>query len=253
MMGRRKSKKRGFPVGVLVGFDEQIIHIWKLFSESVSKYKSLPLPRKWKNANDKDKYHFYQDLLDLLRPLIENGRKSILLVAPQGKNWSEGFLKHIEKHHRWLIGSRGNNQASFGQISGKARTIGEVRFLLEQEKTEEILKKVISQEAYFLIKELEKSINSNNPNIKVLYGLKEIEDAIYKGGKKDDSVAEEIDYLLLTDEYLEEHKQKNRIYRLKQIANNKGITTKVVPEESPAGERIDQFGGIICFKTVGYF
>jgi stalled ribosome rescue protein Dom34 len=253
VMGRTKRKKRGFPVGVLVGFDEQVIHIWKIFSESVKKYDQIPLERKWKNATEKDRYHFYEDLLNMLRDLIERGLKSILLVSPQGKNWSEGFRTHLEKHHRWLIGSRGNNQASFGQISGKARSYNEVRYLLEQETTKEIINKVTSQEAYFLIKELEKSINSNNPNIKVLYGLKEIEDVIYEGGKRDDSVSDELDYLLLTDEFLENHKQKNRVYRLKQIANNKGITTKIISEESPAGERIAQFGGIMSFKTVGYF
>ena len=121
--------------------------------------------------------------------------------------------------------------------------------MLENEEIKEVIKRITSQESYLLIKKLEKSINKNNPNNKIFYGLKEIEDLIYEGGKYDDSVSDKVDYLLLTDEFLEDHKQKNRIYRLKQIAKNKGIKTKVILEESPAGNRISQFGGIICFKT----
>jgi stalled ribosome rescue protein Dom34 len=251
-MGRKKRKKRGFPVGILVDFDEQIIHIWKIFSESVKIYRTMPLKRKWKNASEKDYYHYFEDLLDLLRPPIENGLRSILLVSPRDKDWSEAFLSHITKHHRWLINSRGPNQAFFGNISGSAHKLSSIAYLLEKEDTKKVLKDLISQEGYFLIKKLEKTINIENPNYTVLYGLKEIEERIYEGGKKDDSVSEEIDYLLLTDQFLENHPQKNRIYRLKQIAKNKGINTKVIPEESTAGDRISQFGGILCFKAIKY-
>ncbi|TFF94492.1 MAG: hypothetical protein EU543_01110 [Promethearchaeota archaeon] len=252
IMVRKKRKKRGFPVGVLVGFDEQVIRIWKIFSESVRKFDRLHLERKWKNTNDKDLYHYFQDLLDLLRPLIDIGLRSILLVAPQGKEWPKAFLSHIEKHHRWLIVPKGNNQACFGQIVGNARNTIEVKYLLEKKKTKEVIKNLTSQEAYFIIKKLEKSINIKNTKTTIIYGLKEIEDFIYRGGKKDDSVVQNVDYLLLTDEFLENHKQKNRIYRLKQIAKNKGLITKVIREESPAGDRISQFGGILCFKTCNY-
>ncbi|TFG01874.1 MAG: hypothetical protein EU539_13605, partial [Promethearchaeota archaeon] len=188
-MARKKRKKRGFPVGVLVSFDEQVIHIWKLFSESVRKFDRLPLKRKWKNTTDKDLYHYFQDLLELLRPLIDIGLRSILLVSPKGKEWPKAFLSHIEKHHRWLIGSKGNNQVFFGQITGNARNNMEVKYLLENKETNEVIKNITSQEAYFIIKKLEKCINIQNPKTTIIYGLREIEDLIYKGGKKDDSVA----------------------------------------------------------------
>jgi stalled ribosome rescue protein Dom34 len=254
-MGKRKKKKgkRGFPVCILVGFEEQAIHLYTLFSESAKKYRSMNLPRKWKNASEKDRYHFYEELLDLVRPLMEQGLKSILLISPPGTEWANYFLVHIEKHYRWLRDPRGKPPAVFGQMDGHAYELKGVRYFMEQEEFQNVVARITSEEAYYLIKELEKSINSNNPNISVVYGLREAEDFIYKGGKKDDSAAEKSDYLLLTDEFLETHKQKNRIYRLKQIAENKGIITKVVCEETPAGERIKQFGGVICFKTTGYY
>jgi len=251
-MGRRKNKKRGFPVGVLVGFDEQVIHIWKLFSESIKKYDLISLKRKWKNSSENDLYHYFQNLLNSLRPLIDKGLKSILLVAPKGKEWPQAFLNHIKKHHRWLISSRGSNQACFRQIAGNATSHNQVKYLLEKKETKHIIKNLTSHEAYLLIKKLEKTLNLENPNTTIMYGLDEIEDLVYEGGKKDVSVAEDVDYLLLTDEFLENHAQKNRIYRLKQIAQNKGIITKIISEESAAGERLDQFGGIICFKTFNY-
>ena len=252
IMARRKRKKRGFPVGLLVGFDEQVIRIWKIFSESVRKFDRLSLERKWKNTTDKDLYHYFQDLLDLLRPLIDIGLRSILLVAPKGKEWSEAFVSHIKKHHRWLIVPKGNNQVFFGQIAGNARNTIQVKYLLEKKETKDVIKNITSQEAYFIIKKLEKCINIQNPKASLIYGLKEIEDLIYEGGKKDETISQNADYLLLTDEFLENHKQKNRIYRLKQIAKNKGLITKVIREESPAGDRISQFGGILCFKTCNY-
>lgn len=253
-MGRRRKKrtKRGFAVCILVVFDEQTLHLWKVFSETVRKYKSIQLPRKWKNASEKDKYHFFEMLLDQLRPLMEKGIKSILLVESQGTSRTTEFLTHIQKHHRWLTDSRGTTQASFGQITGTASELGGVNYLLEQETTREKIKRITSQEAYSLIKHLEKALHSKNPNIKVVYGVQEIEDLIYEGGKKDESVAKKVDYLLLTENFLETYDRKNRIYRLKQIAENKGIKTKILLEDTPAAERIDQFGGIICFKTAYY-
>lgn len=237
----------------MVGFDEQAIHLWRLFSESVRHYKTLRLPRKWKNASEKDKYHFCEDLLDLLRPLMDEGLRSVLLAAPRDQDWGDIFLAHVNQHHRWLVGSRGNNQASFGKVIGNANSLGGVRYLLEQERVQAELKRITSEEAYYLIKALEKAINIGAAGGAILYGLKEIEKAVYEGGKRDDSVAERVDYLLLTDEFLENHPNKGRVYRLKQIADNKGIITKVVVEESPAGARIEQFGGIICFKALGHY
>ncbi|MBD3214368.1 MAG: hypothetical protein GF311_17285 [Candidatus Lokiarchaeota archaeon] len=251
-MGRKKRKKRGFPVGVLVGFDHQTIHIWKIFSESVKKYKAIPLKRKWKNATEKDYYHYFEDLVNILRPIIDEGLCSILLLVPKSEKWAEAFLSHIEKHYHWLLNSRGNKRAFFSQIIGNAKTSNSIWYLLEKEKNKKHLENLIAQEGYFLIKQLEKTINMQNPSFQVFYGLEEVENRVYKGGKKDDSVSDDIDYLLLTDTFLENHPQKNRIYRLKQIAKNKGILTKVIPEECSAGERISQFGGLLCFKAVKY-
>ncbi|MGV9172535.1 MAG: hypothetical protein ACOC44_15330 [Promethearchaeia archaeon] len=247
-MVRKKRKKRGYSVAVLVGFDEQTIHFWQVYSQRIKLHKRMKLPRKWKNCDEKQEYRYHENIINVLRPLIYEGVKSILLVDLPKKNYSSHFLEHIKKHHRWLTRSKRKNQVSFGQIKGKASRAKEVRWLVEQEETSKVLRSITQKEGDLLIAQLEKTLNTEKYKQKVFYGLKELEDLIYSGGKKDTSVTEKVDYLVMTDTYLNKHKQKGRIYRLKQIAENKGIITKIIPEESPAGSRIQEFEGILAFQ-----
>ncbi len=243
-----KRKKLGYSIAILIGFDEQIIHFWKIFSQRFKHYRNLNLPRKWKNCDEKQEYHYHEDIIDILRPLLKEGVKSILLAQPRQKDYSQRFLDHIQKHHPWLIRPKKDNQVSFGQIIGKATNIKQVKWLMEQEETEKVMKSIRKQEGDLLVAQLQKALNNSGDQDNIFYGLSEIEDMIYEGGKKDLSVAEKIDYMIITDTYLENHKEKGRIYRLKQIAENKGIITKIFSEETPVGFKIQQFGGILCFK-----
>jgi len=56
-------------------------------------------------------------------------------------------------------------------------------------------------------------------------------------------------YLLLTDKYLAEAEDKNRIHRLLQISNNRKVKTRIVKAETAAGKRISQFGGVVFFAV----
>jgi stalled ribosome rescue protein Dom34 len=77
----------------------------------------------------------------------------------------------------------------------------------------------------------------------VLYSLEDTENAIFSPQTVGKPAPE---YLLLTNSYLQSSRQKNRVHRLMQIAQNKQIKTRVVTEDSAAGARINQLGGIIC-------
>jgi stalled ribosome rescue protein Dom34 len=55
---------------------------------------------------------------------------------------------------------------------------------------------------------------------------------------------------MLTDKYLLNSREKNRIHRLMQIATNRKVKTKIVDAESPAGLRLTQLGGIVCFAKL---
>ncbi len=54
------------------------------------------------------------------------------------------------------------------------------------------------------------------------------------------------EYLLVTDKYLSDNREKNRLHRLMQIAKNRKVKTRIVNVESPAGLRLTQLGGIVC-------
>ncbi|MBD3254894.1 MAG: hypothetical protein GF383_07360 [Candidatus Lokiarchaeota archaeon] len=247
-MARKKRKKRGFLIALMVGFDEKSIHLWKVYGYTVKRYKQIKLGKKWKYADSKQKYHYFEQLVDAIRPFRKKGLKSILLVCPPKLELTDLFLKHVNKHHRWLVSSRGNNQITFGGIDGYARDLEEAKYLVSKEEVSEKIFEITSEEANLIIKQLEKSMNIDKKDAIVIYGLKEIEDLIYEGGKKDDSVADKIDYLIMSKNFVNNHSNKSRVYRLKQIAENKGIMTRIISGETSAGSRINQFGGIICFK-----
>lgn len=246
-MPRKKRQKRGYLVALLIGFDEQEIHIWRVYSHSIREYKHVKLDRKWKNMDDKQIYHFNETLVNIIRPVIKEGLKSILLAELPKKECSDKFLEHVKKHHQWLIRSRGDNKVSFGQIVGSAGNFEEATFLINKHEFIEVLTETTSDEGDKIINQLEKSINSNDENVIITYGLKEIEGLIYKGGKQNKFSGDKGNYLLISREFLENHNQKNRINRLMQIAENKGVSIKIYSEETPAGNRVIQFGGILCF------
>ena len=247
-MTKKKRQTRGFLVALLVSFDEQAIYLWKIFSHQIREFKHVQLAKKWKYTSDKEKYHIYEDLVNVIRPVIKEGLKSVILASPPKRDYSSEFLEHVRKHHQWLIRLRGDNQVSFGQIVGNAYTSEEASILIAEQESVDVIRETTSGEGNLIINHLEKYINANDQNIMVLYGLREIEEYIYKVEKKDKNMADSIDYLILTNNFLDLHKQKNRIHRLIQIAENKGIITKIISGESPSGIRINQFGGIICFE-----
>jgi stalled ribosome rescue protein Dom34 len=81
----------------------------------------------------------------------------------------------------------------------------------------------------------------------VLFSLEEAEYLIL-GPQKTDRPKPE--YLLLTDNYLADNREKNRLHRLMQIAANRKVKTRIVNAESPAGVRLTQLGGIVCIAQL---
>jgi len=55
--------------------------------------------------------------------------------------------------------------------------------------------------------------------------------------------------LLLTDKYLAEAEDKNRIHRLLQISKNRKVKTRIVKAETETGKRISQFGSLVFFAV----
>ena len=110
----------------------------------------------------------------------------------------------------------------------------------------DLIAETTSEEADQIVDSLDKHLYDTGNSSVVLYSLKEIENIVYSREKGREFRTE---YLLLTDNYLADSKQKNRIHRLLQISKNKKVKTRIINAETPAGNRITQFGGIIFFAT----
>lgn len=245
----RQRQKRGYPIGLIIGFESMQIIIWKIFSERVILFKMRKLGRKFENAQKSHLYHFFEDIINDIRPLMKVGIKSVLLVCPLKKDYASTFLNHIKSHQRWLILEKNTNSASFQILNGLVRDIEEVSSFVQTDSYLEAIGFVTEKETNSIIGTLEKRLNDIENGL-VLHTLKEIEDLIYSGGKRKKKfkpLSLIPEYILLTNSYVDENSQKNRIHRLIQIAQNRQIKTKIIDSEIPAGDRINQLGGIVCF------
>jgi stalled ribosome rescue protein Dom34 len=236
----KRSYKRGYPVAVLIGFEDDRAVLWRVFSNVVKPEKTL-----WLDETREDPralYNFHESIINALRPTLKEGVRSAILASAPRTNHAQQFIKHIREHHAWL--TQGPNKATFSETAGSASNLSEVAALTRTPQFRELISDTTSQETEHLVDTLERRLNASDQDTVVLYSLKETEDLIFNTGKPGRPKPE---YLLLTNKYLSESREKNRIHRLLQIASNKNIKTRTVDAESPAGKRLTQLGGLVCF------
>jgi stalled ribosome rescue protein Dom34 len=241
---RKRRYRRGYPVALLVAFEGDHAVLWRIFSR-VAKL-SLRLKVEGKRTDEKALYNFHESIVNALKPVLKEGVRSIVVTAPVRTPYAQDFLEHVRKHHRYLIQSRSPNRANFAELVGSADNSIKVAELVKTKEFSKLIAETTSEEADHIINVLEKHLYSTRDNTIVLYSLKEIEDIVYDRGKRNDLGTA---YLLLTDQYLADSKSKSRIHRLLQISKNKKVKTRIVNAETPAGNRISQFGGIVFFAT----
>jgi stalled ribosome rescue protein Dom34 len=237
---RRLGYKRGYPVALLVGFEDDRAVLWQVFSHVVKLHLTLKLDGK--RTDETALYNFHESVIDALRPGLEEGVRSIVVTAPMRTTYGADFLNHVRKHHAYLTLPKNPNRATFAELIGSADQLNKVAELVKAKEFRKIITETTSEEADNIVNVLEKHLS--NSNAVVLFSLKEIEDAVYCREGHDDVGTK---YLMLTDEYLADSKDKNRIQRLLQISKNKQVKTRIVESETPAGKRISQFGGIVLF------
>ena len=245
---RKKRLKRGFPIALLIALEEKQIYIWQIFSEAAKLLKKIELGNR-RNKSKKQISEFYELIIDTIRPLLQEGERSILVSSPLKTDYGSIFLKHVKKHHAWLVQPKSRNVASFGELTGRASTAIEVRELVHTKQYLEIMNETTSKEADNIIDILEKRLNAEKEQEKFLFSFEEIEDLIFDQWNAEDLKPE---FLLLTNNYLNDFKYKNRLNKLLQIAKNRHVKIKIFREvESMAGKRIASFGGIVCLMESG--
>jgi stalled ribosome rescue protein Dom34 len=226
-------------VAILIGIEENTAALWNIFS-NVSKHKTK-LHINGARNNPSALYNFHESLINAFRATLKEGVRSIIIASPARSNFSKEFVNHICEHHRWL--TQGPNKAAFSTITGLAGTPSQVAALMRAPTFHKLICKTTSEEAENLVEILEKRLNLSHNNGVVLFSLEEAENLILKRHHKDKPKPE---YLLLTDGYLADNQEKNRLQRLMQIAANLKVKTRIITAESPGGKRLTQLGGFVC-------
>ena len=239
---KKKSYRRGYSIALLVGFENDHAALWQVFSYVVKLHITLKLVGK--RTDEKALYNFHESVVDALRPMLEEGIKSTIVTAPMKTTYAADFLNHVRKHHSYLMQSKSQNRAAFAILIGSADQPQKVTELVKTKEFHEIIAATTSQEADHTINILEKYLYSIDSNHVALFSLREIEDRVYDRERSNDFQTE---YLMLTDKYLADSEDKNRIHRLLQISQNRKVRARIVNAETPTGKRISQFGGIVFF------
>jgi len=241
---RKQGYKRGYPVALLVGFEDDRAVLWQVFSHVVKLQFTVKLVGS--RTDERALHVFYESVVDALRPALREGVRSVVVTAPLKTTHAADFLGYVRKHHAYLSQSKGPNRAVFAELAGSADQPHKVAELVKTPEFRKIVADTTSAEADHIVDTLERQLYSIGSGSVVLYSLKEIEEAVYDRDWHDDSGTA---YLMLTDRYLGDSRDKNRIHRLLQISKNKKLKTRIVNAETPAGRRVSQFGGIVFFTT----
>ena len=246
MAKKRKNRvKRGHQVAILIGLHDNDAVFWKIYSETIRFHSRLTRGRKRKSQNKKHLYHFHEEIINILRPLIKEGIRSVILLSPLKEEYSNEFLNHVNKHHLWLL-KKGDKQVVFSKIIGnQARNQMDVYYLKTQEYFRDIVDQTSNQEGLLILEVLKEIINKNEKFSKILYTWREIDYELRLIKKNPNSPKPY--YIILTEEYQKNPKNRNKIHRILQIARNLEIKTKIVKRESEAGAIVEQFGGLICY------
>ena len=81
-------------MAILVGLVGGQAYLWNIYSEAV---------RSGERIQGDIGYNFYEEVVDALRPSFKQGIKSILIAAPDERDYRR-FMDHIRKHQSWLRG-----------------------------------------------------------------------------------------------------------------------------------------------------
>ncbi len=242
---KKRRPKRGHPIGILIGLHIDNAVIWKVYSNSIRFFLKVSRGRKRRNQSRKQLYNFHEKLINVLRPIIKEGNRNLILLSPPKELYSNEFLNHINKHHRWLL-KKGESQVILSKVVGnQAKTKKDILYLKSQESFKNIIDKSSNQEGLLILGQLKDLINKNENHSKILYTLEEINRELRL--IKENPNKNKPNYIILTEEYITNPKNRNKAHRILQIAKNLEIKTKIVKQESEAGAILDKFGGLICF------
>lgn len=223
-----RRRRRGYPVAVLIGLERNRATLWNIYSESIKPDTRISM--------ETNPYNFYEAIIDRLRPNIKQGVKTILIAAPDEKNY-EAFKEHIQRHQRWLIAGYELNRITLEYVEGSATHLETVVELIEAAGLRKKIQQASNTDIKRVMSVLEKRLGTPDGIDTLLFTLDEVEEAVYRGQVQPE-------YILITAEFQRSHGKRTQ--RLLQIAQNNGIKSMIVDNNSKMGSRLSQFGGLIA-------
>jgi stalled ribosome rescue protein Dom34 len=222
-----RRRKRGYPVAVLIGLENNIAFFWDVYSETIRPNTTI--------VNESNVYNFHEAIINHLRPKIKTGVKTVLVTSTNEKNY-EAFYEHIKKHQKWLIAGYELNRVTIEYIEGSAQDLDSVLELIETSGLQRHIQNASYKDLNRIMNVLEKRLGTKEGIDTLLFSLNELENAIY-------SDASHLEYVLITTEFQKKHRRRSQ--RLLQVAQNKGIKSLTVDNNTPLGARLSQFGGLM--------
>ena len=212
---------------MLVGLEGRQAFTWNIYSESVKPGERI---------RGDDEYNFYEGIVDVLRPGIREGVKTILVAAPDERDY-RCFMDHIGKHQGWLLRGWSLNTVTFERIPEPAMSADQVRDLVKSDGFKGRLSEATREDIHRVMGVLEKRLSDPEGIESLLFALGDVEDAVYGGERSPE-------YILVTEVF--RSRNRRRADRLLQVAANKGVRTRIVRADTSAGARVTQFGGLVC-------
>jgi hypothetical protein len=117
-MKHKRGYRRGYPIALLAGFEDDHAVLWQVFSNVVKPQLTLKLGGK--RTDERVLYSFHESVVDALRPTLNEGIRSIIVTAPVRTTYAKDFLDHVRQHHSYLIQPKSTKRATFAQIVGSA-------------------------------------------------------------------------------------------------------------------------------------
>jgi stalled ribosome rescue protein Dom34 len=214
-------------LAVLVGLEGGQAYTWNIYSQAV---------RPGERIQGDIGYNFYEAVIDALRPSFKQGIKSILIAAPDEKDYGR-FMDHIRKHQGWLLGGWRLNTVTFNRIPERATDSEEVRALVRSRSFMVRLTETTGSDTRQVMDALESRLNDSEGIDTLRFTLNEVEDAVYGEGRPPE-------YILATEKFLSQHGRRTQ--RLLQVAANRNVKTNIIGAGTPAEARIAQLGGLVC-------
>ena len=219
-------RRRGYPVAVLIGLTPSHAALWDVFSESVK-----PGP----NVDEASKYALNEAIVNHLRPRFSEGVKTVLVAVENGDQY-EGFMAHVRKHHSWLLKGWELNTVTFIRLEEPASDPEEVRRLVSTSMFKSKLLEASEGDLNQVMGALERRLSNPEGIETVVFSLEDAEAAVYGETPPE--------YLLVLEAFQRKHAR--RTMRLLQVAQNRGVKTRVILSGSSHTARLSQFGGLVC-------